>query len=291
MKKILVPVDFSGHTDITCKYALEIARVYGAEIKLFHTYFDQIIIADTSFPDTLDMSTIYNEELMKEIHHQANRNMEELLSKVEAQIQKEQIKNVTLTFSVVGGEVENELREICREFHPDLLVMGTTGKGNNIHVWGKVSTYIIDFAKFPVLTVPEMKSFRGFNNIMFTSDLSPSNAHSIQEIFDLFSPFAFTIKVVHFAAKEKNSNVFERMKALQMKFGKEEKTGQISFEVIESLDDNQKAVDAYVEDHKIDMIAFQPHKHSLWYMFFTKKITKKNLFATHIPLLAIPSKN
>ncbi len=37
MIKILLPVDFSGHTEITCRYALEFARCGGAEIKLFHT--------------------------------------------------------------------------------------------------------------------------------------------------------------------------------------------------------------------------------------------------------------
>ena len=84
MKKILVPVDFSSHTDITCRYALEFAKPFGAEIKLFHTYFDQIIIADTSFPDTLDMSTIYNEELMKEIFRQAEHHMEELEEKLKS---------------------------------------------------------------------------------------------------------------------------------------------------------------------------------------------------------------
>ena len=89
MKKILVPVDFSNHTDITCRYAIEFAKAYGAAIMLFHTYFDQIIIADTSFPDTLDMSTIYNEELMKEIFRQAERNMLELEEKLNILIKKE----------------------------------------------------------------------------------------------------------------------------------------------------------------------------------------------------------
>jgi len=69
MKKILVPVDFSGHTDITCTYALELAQKYGAEIRLFHTFFDQFIIADSSFPESIDMSTMYNEEFLKEIMH------------------------------------------------------------------------------------------------------------------------------------------------------------------------------------------------------------------------------
>jgi len=38
MKKILVPVDFSGHTEITCKYAMELAKAYSAEIHIFHTF-------------------------------------------------------------------------------------------------------------------------------------------------------------------------------------------------------------------------------------------------------------
>ncbi|MCK9219630.1 MAG: universal stress protein [Bacteroidales bacterium] len=290
MKKILVPVDFSSHTDITCKYALEFARVYGAEIKLFHTYFDQVIIADTSFPDTLDMSTIYNEELMKEIHHQAERNMEELVQKVTLMIEKEKIQNVTLDFLVLGGEIEHELRDLCKEFHPDLVIMGTTGKGNNINVWGKVSTFIIDHAKVPVITVPELKDYREFKTIMFSADLSASNAESISGILNLFSVFSVNLQVVHFLKKSKvATNAYDRMKALQLKFGKEEKSEIIKFEVIEIAEDNQKSVDQYVRDKGIDLIAFQPHKRSLLYMFFTKNITKKNLFATNIPLLAMPA--
>ena len=290
MKKILVPVDFSSHTDITCRYAIEFAKAYGAEIKLFHTYFDQIIIADTSFPDTLDMSTIYNEELMKEIFRHAEHNMQELEEKLTAQIKKEDIADVTLTSTVTGGELEHELRGICHDFKPDLVVMGTTGKGNNINVWGKVSTFIIDHAKVPVLTVPDIKSFRGFNTIMFAADLSDKNATTITDLINLFSPFSIKLHVVHFISKTKHTDSYDKMKALQLKFGKEEKAGHIGFEVAEIPADNQSAVDQYVKNKNVDMIAFQPHKRSLLYMFFTKNITKKNLFATNVPMLAVPEK-
>jgi nucleotide-binding universal stress UspA family protein len=289
MKKILVPVDFSNHTDITCRYAIEFARVYGAEIKLFHTYFDQIIIADTSFPDTLDMSTIYNEELMKEIFRQAETNMAELEEKLKHLIKKENIDNITVSSTVTGGELEHELKGICTEFHPDLVVMGTTGKGNNINIWGKVSSFIIDHAKVPVITVPEIKNFHGFGTIMFAADLTEGNAATISGLIELFAVFSTRIHVVHFITKTKPGEAYVRMKGLQMKFGKEEKTNQISFEVIEVAEDNQAAVDQFVAANKIQMIAFQPHKHSLLYMFFTKNITKKNLFATNVPLLSMPA--
>jgi len=289
MKKILLPVDFSGHTDITCRYAIEFAKVFGGEIKLFHTYFDQIIIADTSFPDTLDMSTIYNEELMKEIFRQAERNMEELVEKLNNLIKKENLTGITVSSVVTGGELEHEIREICDEFLPDLVVMGTTGKGKNINVWGKVSTFIIDHAKVPVITVPEIRSFHGFGTIMFAADLSEGNAATISGLLDMFSVFSARIHVVHFISKATKKDAYVRMKALQMKFGKEEKANQVSFEVIEVADDNQAAVDQFVAANKIVMIAFQPHKHSLLYMFFTKNITKKNLFATNVPLLSVPA--
>lgn len=291
MKKILVPVDFSGHTEITCKYAMELAKAYSAEIHIFHTFFDQMILADTSFPDTLDMSTIYNEELMKEIFHQAERNMKELQEKLESQILKENINNVTITTSLVAGEIEHELKIVCTEYHPDMVVMGTRGKGNNINIWGKVSTFIIDHARVPVLTLPELKTFRGFKNIMFAADLNESNASTIPIILDLFKSYSIKLSVVHFLNKSKVKDEYNQMKALQAKFAQEEKLNLIRFEMVEYEDDNQKVIDQFVTDNQIDMIAFQPHKRGLFYMIFTRNITKKNLFATNIPLLAIPATN
>ena len=288
MKKILVPVDFSDHTNITCLYALEFARLSGGEITLFHTYFDQIIIADTSFPDTINMSTVYNEELMKEVYNQALQNMKELEESVSEMIGKSNITDVKLTTKVVGGNIEHELKELCTEFHPDLVVMGTTGKGNTIQVWGKVSTYLMDHAKVPVITIPAIKEFRGFKNIMMASDLGDGNETTISNLMLMFSSFNSVIHVVHFIAKLKQTDAYVKMKSLQLKFGKEELQQKIRFSVIEVEEENQKAIDQFVAERNIDLIAFQPHRRSLLSMIFTRKITRKNLFETNIPMVSMP---
>jgi nucleotide-binding universal stress UspA family protein len=287
MKRILVPVDFSGHTGITCRYALEFAKPFGGEIRLFHTYFDQILVADTSFPDTLDMSTLYNEGLMREIFKQAGQRMNALEEELSAIIREEAIGNITITTNVTGGEIEHELKGICREFHPDAVVMGTTGKGNNLNVWGKVSSFIIDHAKVPVITVPEIKKYRGFANIMFAADLSEGNAQAITGILNLFTPFSTKLHVVHFIKPLKQTDEYLRMKNLETKFAGAASENRIAFEMIEVTDDNQSAIDRVVSCNQIDMIAFQPHKHNLLYMVFTKNITKKNLFAANLPLLSV----
>jgi nucleotide-binding universal stress UspA family protein len=289
MKKILIPVDFSSHTDMTLTYALEMAKVEGAEILLFHTCFDQIVMTDTSFPDTLDMSTIYNEELMKEISRQAEKNLTELCEKVKRQIAHQHLEQVSITSVGVIGEIEHELKLICKEYQPDFVVMGTRGKGNNLNVWGKVSTYVIDHANVPVFTIPRISSFRGFRNIMFATDLGDGNVHAIRKISDIFKAFDHFIHVVHFLIPTKKKDEKDRMDALKKSFHKEESLGVMSFDLIKMKEVNQAMLDQFIQDRNIDIIAFQPHKRGLLYMIFTRKITKKNLFATNIPLLAIPA--
>ena len=289
MKKILVPVDFSQHTDITCQYALEIGAILGGELRLFHTYFDQIILTDTSFPDTLDMTSLYNEQLLREIYHQAEASMSELLEKLQSRVKEKQIGNVKITTHVTGGEVEHEFMNIYNEFKPDIVVTGTTGKGNNLNVWGKVSTFIIDHVHVPVFTIPVMKAFRGFENIMFAADLAEGNRQSLKTLLDLFRPFNNQVHIVHFCNPAKRTAAESKMMVLQSDFSREIANDKIHFNLIDIEGENQETIDQFVKGKGINMIAFHPHKHSLVYMVFTKNITKKNLFATNIPLLALPS--
>jgi nucleotide-binding universal stress UspA family protein len=288
MKKILVPVDFSGHTGITCTYAAELADSNESEIFLFHTYFDQIIITDTSFPDTLNMSAVFNEELLKDIQKQANESMDSLKATLNKQLSERGQAGCKVSTRVVGGEIEHELKILCNEYHPDMVIMGTTGKGNTLQVWGKVSTYIMDHAHVPVITVPAIRQFRGFDNIMFAADLGDGNELAIRTLNRLFSPAHSIIHVVHFAAKHKPGESFMKMKALEGKLKDEPNLQQINFQVIEYEEDNQRVIDLFVARNQVDLIGFQPHKRSLLSMLFTKKITRKNLFETNIPMIAVP---
>jgi nucleotide-binding universal stress UspA family protein len=288
MKKILLPIDFSGHTDITCTYALEISRIEGAEIRLFHSFFDQIIIADSSFPDAIDMSTMYNEELLKEIFHSAERNINELKEKIEQDILKKKLQNISVSTTVAGGEIEHELKELYQDFQPDLVIVGARGMGNNLNVWGKVSTFFIHHSKVPVMTIPEIQRFLGFTRIMMAADLTEANADSMRKVLELFRPFSTKIFCVHFLTKTKQKDENEKMNLLRKKLEAEEKAGLITFEMREIEEDNQKTIDQFVKDFEIEMIVFQPYKHGIFYRLFTKNITKKNLFATNIPLFAIP---
>jgi nucleotide-binding universal stress UspA family protein len=292
MKKILVPVDFSAHTDITCNYALEFARQESSEILLYHTYYDQIVIADNTFPDTMDMNTMYNEELMKELLHQAEKNLLDLQTKLEHKIKQEKLKDINIRTEVTGGDIEMELKEVCLTYLPDLVVMGARGEGKNIQTWGRISTFIVNHVKVPVVMVPEIKGFMGFQNTMIAIDLAEENQVMIEKVVDLLKSFNSRIYCVHFLLpKKKKEDEKIRFDTLKKHFSKDKKYSAISFEMIEVEEDNQRSIGAFIEQHAITLIGFQPHKRSFFYSIFTTNITKKNFFSTNTPLIAIPLSN
>ena len=286
MKKILVPVDFSDHTNITCGYAMEFARAYASELLLFHTYFDQVILTDTTFPDSMNINAVYDEELIREIQKLSEKNMEELHARILDQASREGMGNIRISTRVVGGDIEMELRMVCNDFQPSMVVMGTRGQGRNVNIWGRVSTHIINHAKVPVLTVPELSAVKGFQAVMFAADLSESNAAAIHKVLRTMKPFGSRILVVHFLTGKEGEA--EKMEALRQSFTGETASGLIRFDLVKVEEDNQKALDEFVQNLGVSVIAFQPHKRSVFYNLFTRNLTKKNLFSTHIPLLAIP---
>ncbi len=288
MKKILVPVDFSDHTGITCTYALELAQKHGSEIMLFHTFFDQFLIAESSFPESIDMSTIYHEELLKEILHQAEKSLDTLFDQVMERINKEKYDKVTLSKKLTSGTTEHEIIMACEEYAPDIIIMGIKENGKSSDFWGRVSTYVINHTNIPVMAIPEIKKFLGYTEIIYAADLSEGNNMSIQKIVSILKPYSFRLHIVHFSEKKKRKGQDVKMEALKNTLTKDKLLNDITFDVVEVKDDVHQALELFIQEKKATLIAFQPQKHKLFYNLFTKNLTKKDLFVTNVPLLAVP---
>lgn len=78
MKKILVPVDFSEHTPTVCNFALEIIKATGGELRLFHAYFDFMIVHNSGIPYSIHAGELYNQEMLTKIREDAKADMEKL---------------------------------------------------------------------------------------------------------------------------------------------------------------------------------------------------------------------
>ncbi len=136
MGKIIVGVDASDHATRALRWALEEARVRGAEVEVVHAVHQPDIAA---MPAVLPMPT---HEQLEEAGHQV---VDELLAEVDTQ-------DVTVTRDVRSGGAAGV---ICRRAEDaDLVVVGARGLGGfRGLLLGSVTQQVVAHSPKPVVVV------------------------------------------------------------------------------------------------------------------------------------------
>jgi nucleotide-binding universal stress UspA family protein len=137
--KILVPIDFSRHSNEALATAADLARRYGASITLLH-------VVDTVplqvFPDSAE--GLPYEAAMREVASALDTMKDELASQGVAHVDVQQRR----------GHPPTEILELARSYGSDLIVMGTLGRTGITHwLLGSVAERVVRTAPCSVLTV------------------------------------------------------------------------------------------------------------------------------------------
>lgn len=287
MKKILVPVDFSPHTETVCRHAMGIAKRTGGELRLFHAYFDFMIATNTTFPYTIETNEVFNQEMMVKIRDDAKAEMQKLHTEMVEEIRREGIKNVKIVFTLTGGLPEEEILNISETYAPDLIVMGTRGKGEKDILTGKVSTKVVQNATCRLLTVPREAEYRGYKNILYATDFADEDKSHLEKLIDLLSGYQPVIHCIHVDTDSKSKEIKDKMNLLRVYFTKKRMEDNLIFNVIEGEDFIQ-CLDDYINDKAIDLIAVVRHRKSFLKRLFTIDHTRKLLYHSGLPLYIFP---
>ena len=286
MKTILLPVDFSTNTLATCKLAIYLAGQEKTKLFLFHIYPDQIIVPDSSFPVGIDNDTMFNVEFIETLRKQAEESMIKLKGEVLDLIKSKNYANIEINYLVTGGDPEWEIREICEEINPELIIMGTEGEGKKGVLEGSMAENIMNRAKIPVVAVPQAYKTDQIQNVMYATNFSKMDIASINKIFNLLQKMEIFIHVVHFQFDEKIEKSRILLDEIEQAFDKERLLGKITFNLIPATD-KADVLDAFTQKYNIDMISFLSHKRNFFQNLFSPKISKKDFFKLDLPMLAL----
>lgn len=134
LKHILVPVDFSTHSQAALRYAAALAEAFGAQLHLVHVVQGPAAYARMYVPP---------EDWLLEQRVAARRELDEL-----------PVENATVTREVRTGSPLVEIIRYAKEADIDLIVMGTHGRSGLAHLLiGSVAENVVRQAPCPVLTV------------------------------------------------------------------------------------------------------------------------------------------
>ncbi len=139
MKKIVVPVDFSQHSEYAMEVAANIAKKHNSEIIAVHMMglSEAVVTRDES------------KEVFEAMYYMklAEKRFDEFLDKV-------YLEGVKVTDTVHNYKNFSELNDLAQEFHADLIVMGSHGSSGLKEVFvGSNTEKVVRTSEIPVLVI------------------------------------------------------------------------------------------------------------------------------------------
>jgi len=161
MKKVFVPVDFSGQSISAFRFALDIAAKSHGSVHLLHAISLPVLHDSPFFVAESFRRPLYDE--LKEVAHQKFEKILQAFNKTNTPITTE---------VVISGSIHRVLLESVQKAKADLVVMGTRG-ASGLREWviGSNTEKFVRAARVPVIAVKKYIGSQSIRNIVFPNIL------------------------------------------------------------------------------------------------------------------------
>ncbi len=272
---IVVATDFSDHARNAFLYAQQMAEVTKSKIRVVHVVSPTVDITDFSGLDAATKSTKWYKNALLQIADFVEENS---LIKVNGIVKTA----LDVKTQVVIGYPGEELVGVSEQEEVDFIVMGTTGKSGLLRkLIGSVSTYVARNAWVPVLLVPNRVNYKIPTNVGFATDNRRISEIVLKQFIKWTKQFdAFT----HLINIQLDNTTAYKVRNAQIRKFKDMPNFAYKSIIIES-DSIEYALNKYVENNEINLLAIVTSHRSLIEELLFKSTTKEMIINTEIPLL------
>lgn len=272
MKTILAPTDFSAPAENAVNYALELAKVSGAKVILYHA-------SHLPFVDpNMDLITPSIEELEKSGLAD--------LEMVAEQLRTNHHREVEIECKFTCGFAVDEINRIAEENQVDLIVMGMQGAGYLAErLLGSVTTSLSQASRYPVLAVNETEKFRAVKRLALAVELNQTitDMNLLQDIATLFNTHVYLVNVVEDLTTVPSNpleitdfgNLSKQLDSIQHSFHFAQGT-----HVAEGMNN-------FINEMNCDLAVIIAGKHSLLGRLFHEPNAKRMVFHGTVPVLIL----
>lgn len=258
MQTVIVPLDFSQTSFNAAHYAANMYKGKNAvKLILYHFY---------SHGESTEMAQNYLDSLKNELSP--------LVSNIETELES-------------GDSFIESLGAFAHIKGAYLIVMGLTGKTPSEQRFSGSNTLKMTEKNIcPILIVPEEAVHNTISNVLITSDLkyveeTPALL-AVKRILSEFSPALHVLNVdseIYISLKPELKTERDKMEALLSEFKPE-------FYFMR-LYDFHESVDLFAKNKEIDVIVIAPKYHTFFERLFKTQHTKKLIYQSKIPVLAV----
>lgn len=172
MKKIIVPIDFSEHSEYALRTAAKLAKKSNAELLALHM---------------LEMSDVILTESDSQQQQKAVFFLKLVEQKFETFLDKEYLKNVNVTPIVKHYKVFSEVNDVAKEHDADLIVMGSHGtSGFKEFFVGSNTERVVRNSETPVLVIKTEIKDANFGTAVFATNFEEENVRPYLNATSMF---------------------------------------------------------------------------------------------------------
>ncbi len=290
IRRILVPVDFTSHSENAAFYALQLAAVLKAEIRLLNAYLDPM-----GTPQSYLESYTYQlnlDKIIQEIEQETEQSLETIAKRLREKAQQMGQREVTVSWEMYKGSAANAIMNECIEFKPGIIVMGTRGSElEGLRSFGSVTAQLIKRSRIPILAIPQDYDGQTANlpkRVLYATNFDQTDYVSLRRLVSFIKPFKARLLCVHAAVDDSEEVDEMRLRKIRHYLSETLENEDIECGLLKTVD-VQQGLEDFIRERKIDVLALTTHKRNFFERIFMPSITKKFLFQTDIPLLVFQS--
>ncbi len=282
-RKILVAVNVGKNAYDQCIFALKLAKIIRAEVKLMYVYEDPRV--NEQVKHTVSWEKYVKLEL-KEAHQKAQSKLVDFSIELTRLIHKKQLDTVPLHYRMLKGKPENVIVDAGQRYEPDLIIIGTTKNAeSNGKYQGKTISKIVENTNLPVLIVPPKADFVENEElqVMYATDFYESDNSSMNKLLDLLRPFNKKIFCVHIDLDE-DSQHQQKVDALNEMLSREYSAYNVKCILFKS-DSLVGGFEQFAVKNNINLISMSKIKRSVFYKFFHSNMVERIISIEKYPIL------
>ncbi len=284
-RHVLVPVDFSVNSEKACKMAFNIASHLQINLVFMHSYVNPIIHS-IPFSDVYayDSSLLFR---LEEAEKNANENFQNFISKIADEIGKPKWDSVTTEFIIKSGYPDEDIIAYAQENTPQLIVMGSSGKTNQVNTVGSITADIMYNAPVPVLVVPENtpeQELKEFSTVLYATNFDEKDFVAIDKLMSILYPFDIKVVCAHVGQQSDTDWDLAKLNGMKDILIEKYRTEEFDCRLITG-NNTLDSLEQFIKDEKIDILSLTTHKRNMISRLFNPSLARKMAFHTTTPLL------
>lgn len=276
-KKILVPTDFSKASQVAYFYAVELAKIYDAQIELIHVYQGSFAVDQ---PMVFSPGLGREETLQKQLNHFAKTIDESTEDGSIATVKTSTLLIPGATVPAIVAESENP--EVF------MIIMGTEGKNGMVEkILGSIASGVAQQAKCPVLMIPKSVEYKAFQHILYAANFESAEETVVDQAHQLAELFRAKMHFIHIWADEKKEDFLETEERIFNQLFKNDFPKYTFLMTSVKANSITEGLDQYAQENNIDLVVIANRQRSFLESVTGQSVTKNMCLTSNTPIMVL----